>query len=296
MWWYRLKVQAPKNSVRSSLDTNQTDLYTRSILLMRYALEDILEGTQDNYQRLCQQMDPALQNSGRDPFTAWMLGRRLFAAHRMNDEMSIETTQAELSKCLEEIKISENKPSDFNLELNYAMYAWSYGYLAITQYSPEVKEKMLRCTQLLMQWCNTGAISADSKSHTMWSLVLNLQAAAFHQDKLTYYFILSQMKTLTNEQTISAALNAALTRTDASSDYPAWAISMVLASAALISDHDLYQELTETLNKSTAQATQWSQQYPLHHANQWKAQAEIELAHYTEKGINALHLATKHKL
>lgn len=83
---------------------------------------------------------------------------------------------------------------------------------------------------------------------------MNLQAAAYANDQLTYEVCKEQIKSLSNATTVTKALKTNLLRTSESNDYPAWALAKARYAASVAGDDALYAELEHCLNISIADA------------------------------------------
>jgi len=97
-----------------------------------------------------------------------------------------------------------------------------------------------------------------------------------------YEDTINRLKVISGKDSVSAALETTLTRSDASSDYPAWAFGLVRFSAAAMRDTTLDKELAQPLRDSIRQARDWGDQPNQTEANQWKADSEAVLGELSE--------------
>lgn len=255
----------------AALAQNKEDIYSLSVPLIAAAQQ----GDERLYKNLLTKMNDAMNKTEASTFKTWILGRVLLAADSMNDTNTVQVTQANLANMLRDIDTNIGVSSD----LNYAMYTWAYTYLAAidTNQYFAVRDKMLATAQNLSFIANSSPTSTDTLSNAIWAWVMASQAAANANDKTTYDYILTQIKALQNKSTVKDALESALTRTDSSSDYPAWALAILSLSAASMHDHDTYNELQSAVANSIQTAKDWGNKANQTSANQWKATAEAVL-------------------
>lgn len=252
------------------LAEGKEDIYSLSIPLIASAQQ----GDKEFYAVVLAKMNAAMAKTEDSPFKAWILGRVLLAADSIGDQTTINDTQVKLSKVLNDIS-SKIKPST---ELDYAMYTWANAYLAALNSDQYLlnRDRMLLTANNLSKIYQSNP-NPDALSNAVWAWVMSVQAAANANDKTTYDYILSQIKTLSGKPTVQTALEFSLGRTDQSSDYPAWAIGIVRLSAATEKDQSQYNELGNALENSIQAAKDWGTKPNQTSANQWKATAEATL-------------------
>ncbi len=189
---------------------------------------------------------PAWQRS--NSFKAWMWGRYLLAADAVNDLANRELAKKRLAGLLEQRLTKDDL---------LAFFAWAWGYRgALNEAEYEAsKVTMLEDARVLTAQYKSPDKDADTSpnavherlSNAMWSWVMNIQAAAMLRDSDTYEEIKRQMKLITGQETVTAALETALLRTEASNDYPGWGMAIVRNAAAIMEDEALFQELGKAL-------------------------------------------------
>jgi hypothetical protein len=232
------------------------------------------------YRTVLAEMQAALGKiANADAFKAWMLGRILFAANSIHDAATVKSVQNQLAPLLIDTRLDSLAPTS----MDYAMYAWACGYYAgVSQENyAAIKQPMLTALRNLEGASSEAPHDHDRLSNAVWTAVMIAQAAANMGDRATYEDMLECIKVLTTQETVSQALSTALTRTDTSSDYPAWAMGIVRLAAVTLQDTALDRELTAPLQHAIRQAKDWGRvpnQLPL---NQWKANSEAVLAELT---------------
>jgi hypothetical protein len=170
-------------------------------------------------------------------FNAWVLGRLLVANLRRGDKESAQKIASIMEKLLEKSSVDP-------------FSAWARGYLAIyyannkPQAYPLAKEKMLACTDALMQ--QPGEKGKDNVS---WAIVMELQSLADVGDRETCVARLQKFLDFTGTTSVVEAL-----KTIPSEDFRAWATSLVLRAAKKIDDQDqlLVNALTDYLPQALA--------------------------------------------
>lgn len=250
------------------LTSDSNDAYLLSIPLIASAQQ----GDKKIYATVLEKIQIALNKMPNDYFKAWILGRVLLAADSMGDKPTLAMMKSQLKLIL---AVPFNKPF---ADIDYAFYAWAFGYLALLN---KHEYKIIQ-SQLLESAQNLTTVyyqtrTHDALSNAVWAWVLDLQAASYANDKPTYFYILNQIKLITNKSTINEALTDAFVRTDTSSDYPAWGMGIVKLSASTIQDQLLHNELKSALKLSIDEAKKWGSQANQTPENQWKAKAEATL-------------------
>lgn len=250
------------------LTSDSNDAYLLSIPLIASAQQ----GDKKIYATVLEKIQIALNKMPDDYFKAWILGRVLLAADSIGDKATLVVTQSQLKLIL-----AVPMKKSFS-DIDYAFYTWALGYLAL---SSQHEYKMIQ-SQILESAQNLTTAyyqtrTHDALSNAIWAWVLNLQAASYANDKPIYYYILNQIKLITNKGTVSEALSYAFIRTETSSDYPAWGMGIVGLSASTVKDQLLHNELKPELKRSIYKAKKWGNQPNQIPANQWKAKAEATL-------------------
>jgi len=215
-----------------------------------------------------------------DAFKAWMLGRIVYAADSIHDLNTVQAVQGELLGLLTEGKLDKLDPAS----LGYTMYAWACGYYAgvgKTNYE-QIRQPMLASLSALEIAARSDPSNHELASNALWAAVLTVHAAASVDDREVYDDTINRLKAIPGSDTVSAALDATLTRTEQSSDYPAWAIGMLRVSAATVGDLALTEELNQPLHDAIRQAKKWGGQPDQSQSNQWKASSEAVLGELSE--------------
>ncbi|HCM84161.1 MAG TPA: hypothetical protein DIS76_06305, partial [Rhodospirillaceae bacterium] len=83
----------------------------------------------------------------------------------------------------------------------------------------------------------------SGQSDKTWCLVMEIDAAGRVQDKKGYESLLTQMRALTGENDIAAALAVGI----GENDFPLWATSLVQQAAAMIGDRETYALLSRPI-------------------------------------------------
>lgn len=215
-------------------------------------LESAQVGNETLYQQTLHKMQTVLANDDKNAqqysYKTWRLGRILLAADSIGDVTTATKAAAELKKLL----------ADANTQKD-AFSAWAWGYLAAlnkTEYEYAKNSMLTTASALTEDYKKTqdSKLLPGKLSDALYAWIMDLQAAANAHDRKTYDFIVQQMKTLTNQKSLSAALTTSLHRNTESNDYPAWALSMVRLAAATIGDSSIYHELENSLTESIENA------------------------------------------
>lgn len=236
-----------ESSHKKAMDT--TDAYGRAYQLSVLLLVSANENKQD-YENVRNEMLRALdkmtpeQNSKK----AWLLGRVLVAAKTMYDwEILGGSTRATLRNLL-------NDPTTTKDEYS----AWAWGYVADdgkVDYNRYKTDMMRAATDLTSQYEQPEKIEGVlSLSSVLWAWVMDLQAAADANDKETFKEILSRIKSITGEKTLTNAFSKGIPE----DDYQAWALSIVYSSAQKINDCDARWDLYNLLADSKQRLLQKS--------------------------------------
>jgi len=247
-----------------------------SLLLMAMAEQ----GEQASYKQASAKLQAFLGYTFDSTLNAWMEGRLLLAADSIGDKATVEQIEPELTRLLNGMKSGSTPPPT---NKNYPMYAFSWGYLAALnqkQYQLHKADLIVVANELIKEVTQGKSPLSDHDrlTNAVWMLVMNLQAAANAQDKKTYNHFLQQLKSVTKQHSVSAALSHVLIRATDSSDYPAWAMSIVYLSAVTLHDQVLSQELKTSLEQTLRDAQEWENRPNQSEENQWKAKAEIVIA------------------
>lgn len=175
---------------------------------------------------------------GEASFNAWMWGRVLLAAKDMGDAKSVALAKAVLFASFNEKNTT--KP-------NIVFLTWAAGYhAAFNEETYQIfKNSMMNSAQYL---ANSHPVLSD----VLWAWVMNLCASATAQDRENVGLIKQRIATSssTEPQSVANVLQQGLKRTAQSNDYPAWALAKVRHAAALIQDHELYDEVGDMLSAS----------------------------------------------
>lgn len=253
---------ADKLSLETTIDElakSATNLYTASLPLIASAEL----GDAKRYQFSRKQMLEYLSNftSYRDEFPewmcnasfkAWMWGRVLLAANKMDDKLTVLEAKSSLIDLLENPLTEHTNP---------AFLAWAWGYRAalnLEEYQ-HCREKMLEGAKSLNE-TYLASKSQANLANALWAWIMNSCASANVSDQETYEIIKKEFIVLTNCKTVAAALENGLLRTAESNDYPAWALAKMCLAASTMNDVELYNELNSSLAASIDTAKQNKQQ------------------------------------
>lgn len=276
-----------KSDIEKSLEeltASAKDPYAASIALIASA--EI--GDEKQYQVILSKMITLLENLNKttesniawmqnNSFKAWMWGRVLLAADSMDDTNTVIEAQKKLHGLLEK---------DFSSNDNLAFFAWAWGYRAgLNEQEYTISKAKMLDTAMRLTAKSKGSGNHEMLSDALWAWVMNLQAAAYAGDKKSYDWIKRQITSLTDEKSVTQALEKGLLRTTESNDYPAWAMAKARYAAIVIDDKDLYQEIKDPLKDSIKEALK---------AN---AKAEYILSNLENELaiLIALHLQTENK-
>lgn len=240
------------DSVSELLKRDAKDAYQLSLPLLVSAQL----GNKELYDRALAKMIVAMKKisaPSQNSFKAWLYGRMVFAAHSMHDSFHEQQYLKELMLLLDDPQTARDR-----------FTTWAMAYVAAanqTDYQ-QLKEKLKVSADVLTQ--NYFAMNKnenkdklqEARSDALWAWVMNAQAAANANDKESFSDALQQMKKITSQDSISAALTTGLLRTSASNDYPAWAMAIVRLAAVKMDDEKLFVELEKPLNIATQGAAQ----------------------------------------
>jgi hypothetical protein len=205
------------------------------------------------YKRVLTEIVPVLDNIQDPAWKAWLEGRVLIAAKQIHDTGTYDSALLVTKSLLPDKGTEENE-----------FTAWAWGYLASAsndEFNAARNKLLAEGNKLsdLFHAINQNPASTDVQkqaalSNALWVWVMNIQAVAnadkSKDNEAFYHQCLNSLKSLTGENTVEDALSRGLLRTEASNDYPAWAMAIVRLSAALMKDHDLYNKLDATLAQS----------------------------------------------
>lgn len=236
-------VASLNNAVDHLIESAQQDTYQLSMLLIVSALLN----SHDHYSKvlvmLTTLLDDHKSTHQSNAYLAWLYGRVVFAAKRMQDDIAA-TRASERLKTL----LADTQEYD-------AFSCWAKGYLAgfnLHEYESEKKSLRYACQAISAVYLETKA-QADL-SNAIWGWVMCITAAAAAGDNSLYEDALSQIQKLTQQDSIPAALASALIRSSSTNDYPAWALAMLRAAAARHGDKQLYAELEQPVMIATQDA------------------------------------------
>lgn len=258
---------------------DRDDAYSLSLPLIASALAH----DSAQYKSLSQKIQTAMESSEDNAFKAWLLGRRLLAADLIKDSSTLDQLQLDLSTLLSKLKFNSHQYAS----QNYAMYSWAICYLArlnTKEYnvrSQELQSTIVNLENSYKKMRQNESMQEselhDMLSNVVWAQIMALTAAANVEDRKIYTDILQQIKSITGQDNITSAIENSLTRTDSSSDYPAWALSLIRYAAVQLQDEVMYAEL-QNIPYYIERAVEWGNAEQQSHTNLWKATAEVILA------------------
>jgi hypothetical protein len=232
--------------------TQANNIYSLSIVLIAAALQ----GVSENYETVLRELKPALILMDDSPEKNWLMGRMLFAEAMIDPRYVYQSS-------------SISQESMTILPYN-VMNAWALAYFS--SLSPESYVQMRTSMLQAVNDQQTAAILPDA----LWALIMGLQAAAYANQRSDYDVILQNMKLLTNRQSLTEVFSF-LTRTEDSSDYPAWAIGIVCVAAVCMDDKELFDEVSVLLSEAIQAAKSWTEAAGQSPSNQWKGRAEATM-------------------
>ena len=259
------------------LAVDQHEAYPLSVALIASAQH----GDQANYHALLQKVNTALAKGDKDDaYKAWMLGRVLFAADSIHDRDTVRTSERELAQLLTAAQLEKRDPAS----PEFAMLTWACAYYAgVSRHNFEhIRQPMLSALSALEIAARQDPSSHELASNAVWAAVMIAHASAGVDNREVYDDTINRLKAIAGKDSVSGALEATLTRTADTSDYPAWAIGMLRVSAAAMRDTALDHELTQPLNDAIRQAKDWGGQPNQTQKNQWKASSEAVLGELSE--------------
>lgn len=168
------------------------------------------------------------------PTRVWMLGRMVLAAKMINDQDSTQKLSTTLLQQLQTLSASDDSSP-------LTGWAWAYLLTAIPDYYQEHVDKLKSYTQ--------DKSEKDYNSTLMWTLVMNLNAAASNTDKETYQYFLTQMINVSPKKTLKSAVDGV-----PKDDYKYWLLSLLQVSIQLMGDEKNHQDIT-SLKISESQGT-----------------------------------------
>jgi hypothetical protein len=238
-----------KSSVETSIDellNSSQDAYAASLPLIASAemgdkkrYELAREKLLNSLETLDKNPESAPQWMRNNSFKAWMWGRVLLAADSASDTSTAMEAQQRLQALLKENVTARD---------NFAFFTWAWGYRA----AYDKREYEMSSKKMLDDTSKLTTIFNESREHralsdALWAWVMNLQAAAYAGDQISYAWIKEQIKLITETESVSLALEKGLLRTAESNDYPAWAMAKVRCAAIIAGDKELFQEIESSL-------------------------------------------------
>ncbi len=216
----------------------------------------------DLNQAISTQMDAGIDAVKPASMQAWMMGRMLLAANLMNDKSRVDSLKEQILAVLEVADLEDVKTG------------WAYGYLLTidkTLYQAYREKLFVSVNNVAATYSNDK--TADNLSSLLWTLTMNMDAAASTSHQDDYKQFLRQISSLTGYATITDSVAAM-----PDGDFPAWLVSINLRAATMMDDtqtqNELQTLLTETFkrpivdaDKMLAQANQFLINTDLHGKN-----------------------------
>jgi len=259
------------------LAVDQHDAYPLSVPLIASAQH----GDEATYRSLLHKVDKALIKVAKDDaFNAWMLGRVLFAADSIHDSATVRIKERELGHLLTAAKLDRLDPAS----PGFAMYTWACAYYAgVNKNNYErIRQPMLLALTAMETASRSDSSNHELASNAVWAAVMVVHASASVDDRPVYEDTINRLKVMSGKNSVSGTLEATLTRSEETSDYPAWAFGLLRVSAAAMRDITLDNELAQPLRDSIRQAKDWGDLPNQTEANQWKADSEAVLGELSE--------------
>lgn len=211
----------------------QQRLYQLSMPLLALAtLKD-----HDGYRHVLAEMEFILNDDQQKsqiqkPWKLWMTGRMAMASKLAGNTLKLNAIKETLS-----IQLVESDNND-------VITGWAVAYLAaIDKHSYEkCREKLFAYTEFARNSYKENP--ANAASNFVWTLVMNLYAAANAANAEDYFYFQQKLKNLTESNSLKDT--ASLVPDE---DYRLWLVSMARCSFQLMKDEASLNEL-ENVNKS----------------------------------------------
>ena len=213
-------------------------------------------GNEELYHFALKRMSSAMEKVEQGPFKAWLYGRILFAADSIDDHQTVSNTLAYLNTLFDTLLENDTTKLDkFN--------AWSLGYVTALNKEEYSKRRELMknaADYSTKKYFQINTINAsnekiqEARSDAIWAWVMSSQAAANAGELNAYTNAIEQILAITEQTSISDALQNGLLRTDISNNYPAWAIIIVRLAAQKMSDDARFKALEAPLLEAISRA------------------------------------------
>ena len=211
----------------------QQRLYQLSMPLLALAtLND-----NDGYGDVLEEMEVILNDDQQKsqiqkPWQLWMAGRMALASKLAGNTLKLEAIKETLSNQLVEYG---------NEDL---LTGWAVAYLAaIDKHSYEkCRERLFVCTEFARNIYTENP--ANEASNFVWTLVMNLYAAASSTNAEDYFYFQKELKNLTESNSLKDAASLV-----PEGDYRQWLVSMARYSFQMMKDGANLKEL-DNINKS----------------------------------------------
>jgi hypothetical protein len=168
-------------------------------------------------------------------YISWIFGRVLLSDIYMNELINANIISAIISKLVLHSNSTFNNKSSF--------VAWSMGYNAI--HHVKLDSYSLICNEMIQYTVDlTNNEDEKGNDNITWCIILNLQSLAMNKKKDIYNDQLLLLQKFTNTDSVLNALLAI-----PADDYRAWGISLVMSAAYEIEDSQLFNLLSDNVNK-----------------------------------------------
>lgn len=203
--------------------TGQVKLYQWSMPLLAFASIADKEG----YARSLKNMEALLSSETIEPSWAlWMRGRMVLSAKLIEDEASLEVLKQALAR-------------DLFLDAPKAvMTGWAFAYFAALD-----DESYTLSRGKLFEYTAYGKKLAEEDRKTqgsnyLWTLVMNLFAAASTGNRTDYGYFLQELKNTTEKNTLVDAVSLVPL-----ADYQQWLVGIMRYSMTVMQDEESIREL-----------------------------------------------------